>query len=300
MRKRQLLFIGGLGVLVLLAGIGIHAYTRLQSILPPLSDPSCCLHPSDPSLDVTTVQLTTTDQLTLACWYLPSHNRAAILVLHGEGGNRQTMLPHVALLAQHRYGVLSCDRRGHGASMGAQRSWGWLDSADVGPMLAYLQQRPDVDPGRIGVFGFSIGSQIALRAAAQYPIIHAVVADGPIPATTADLFPPESVTEWPRAALDWLDNWFVDRFLEHTFHMAAPLPVVQAIAQRPAYPLLLITTGQTGYGRELRQGAWFYSAAREPKQLWELPDVGHGEGLAKHPTEYAEHVLSFFDHALVE
>ena len=286
-------------VLVILAGIGIHAYTRFTTIIPPLADPNCCLAPADPGLAVTPLQLTSSDQVSLACWYMPSHNHAAIILLHGEGGNRQTMLPHVALLAQHRYGVLICDRRAQGASTGTQRSWGWLDSKDVAPMLAYLQQRPDVDPSRIGLFGFSIGAQIGLRAATQYPAIHAIVADGPVPATADDLFPPQSVAEWPRAALDWLDNWFVDRYLEHSLHMAAPLSVVQALGQRPAHPLLLITTGQTGHGRELRQGAWFYSVAGEPKQAWELPDVGHGEGLAKHSSEYRQHIVSFFDAALL-
>ncbi|MEE3719125.1 alpha/beta fold hydrolase [Tumidithrix elongata RA019] len=287
-------------VLAILIGTSIHAYTRLDSIIFPLSDPTCCQNPTDANFGVKSIQLKTTDRISLACWYLPSHNHAAIAVLHGEGGNRKSMLPHITMLAKEGYGVLTCDRRAHGASTGTQRSWGWLDVNDVEPMLSSILLDPNVDPNRIGVFGFSMGAQVALRAATRYPAIRAVIADGAVPATTGDLFPPASVTEWPRASIDWLDNWFVDRFLEQTLHMSAPMPVVQALAQRPLHPLLLIATGQTGNGRELRQVEWFYNVAQQPKQIWELPDVGHGEGLAKYPSAYSQRIVNFFNSALLE
>ncbi|MEI7768518.1 MAG: alpha/beta fold hydrolase [Chloroflexales bacterium] len=297
-RWRYLLILPTLLLLAVLA-IGIHAYARFTTMIVPLRDRACCALPADTGLAITPVVVTTADHLALTCWYLPSQNRAAIILLHGEGGSRQTMLAHLRMFAQHGYGVLSCDRRGHGASGGDQRSWGWLDVGDVGPMLDDIQRRPEVDPAHIGVLGFSMGAQIMLRATAQYPAIHAVVADGPVPATTADLFPAAGVTEWPRVSVDWLDNWFVDRLLEHQLHMPAPTSVVQAVAQRPAQPLLIISTGQSGHGRELRQAAWFVAAARAAKDLWEIPDVGHGEGLAKHPADYAQRVLGFFDTALL-
>ncbi|WP_055077456.1 alpha/beta hydrolase [Pseudanabaena sp. 'Roaring Creek'] len=292
----------GLLLLISIVGLALHAATRLSSILSPFSEPTCCQPPADSRLPVRDVQLTTTDRLSLTCWYLPSHNRAAVILMHGEGGNRTAMLSHIAMLAQQGYGVLICDRRAHGASSGSQRSWGWLEVTDIAPMLTYVQRQPDVDPQRIGVFGFSMGAQIALRAATQYPAIHAVVADGATPATVGDLFPPVTVTEWPRSAIDWLDNWFVDRFLERALHIPLPRSVVEALAHRPAIPLLLIATGQTGHGRELRQVQWFAAVARNPKDVdvWEIPDVGHGEGLAKYPSEYRQRVIHFFDRALLE
>ncbi len=42
--------------------------------------------------------------------------------------------------------------------------------------LAYLQQRVEIDPHRIGILGFSIGGQIASRAAAQLDQLKAIVA----------------------------------------------------------------------------------------------------------------------------
>jgi hypothetical protein len=109
-----------------------------------------------------------------------------------------------------------------------------------------------------------MGAQIALRATRVYPAIHAVVADGPVPATTDDLFPAAGVTEWPRLGIDWLDNWFVDRLLERQLRMPAPTSVVQAVAQR-TQPLLIISTGQSGHGRELRQGRGSLQRPARPK-----------------------------------
>lgn len=281
-----------------IAAIAAHAYLRSIIITTPATNSACCALPSADLPGVQALQLAAPDQTALACWYAPSRNRAAVIVLHGEGGDRSAMLPHMAMLARHGYGVLACDRRAHGASGGARRSWGWLDSGDVGTMIAYLAQRGDVDQGRVGIFGFSMGAQVALRASAAYPALRAVVADGAVPTTSADLPPADSAAAWPRAAVDWLDNWFVDRLLERATAMAAPAPMAQALGQR-SQPLLLIATGQDGHGRELRQEEWFHTLAAQPKTLWELPDVGHGEGLARHAAEYEQRVIALYDAALL-
>src|SRR5512136_1761328 len=69
--------------------------------------------PRDRGLAYEDVTLTTADGLSLKGWYLPSrtdaHNRAAVILLHGYGGNRLEVLERAALLAQHGYGVLMYD-----------------------------------------------------------------------------------------------------------------------------------------------------------------------------------------------
>jgi dipeptidyl aminopeptidase/acylaminoacyl peptidase len=123
--------------------------------------------PRDKGLTYEEVTLTTVDGLSLKGWYLPSRNRAALILLHGYGGNRLEVLERAALLAEHGYGVLLYDERASGESGGDQRTFGWRDVNDVPLAVAYLQARSEIDPHRIGLLGFSIGGQIALRAAAQ-------------------------------------------------------------------------------------------------------------------------------------
>lgn len=63
-----------------------------------------------------------------------------------------------------------------------------------------------------------------------------------------------------------------------------------AIAPRP---LLLIAGAQNRY--EVRFTQNYYDHAGEPKDLWTIPDAGHGDKWQLHPQEYEEHVSSFFD-----
>ena len=84
-------------------------------------------------------------------------------MLHGYGGHRALMLLHAQALARAGFGVLFYDLRGHSQSGGDQRTFGWADVADVEAAVQYLQSRSGIEPEHIGIFGFSMGGQIALR-----------------------------------------------------------------------------------------------------------------------------------------
>ena len=73
------------------------------------------------------VSLTTSDGLQLAGWYVPSRNRAAVIVVPGRSGPRA----HTRMLARHGYGVLLFDRRGEGESEGDFNAFGWGGDADI-------------------------------------------------------------------------------------------------------------------------------------------------------------------------
>ena len=82
------------------------------------------------------------------------------------------------MLARHGYGVLLFDRRGEGASEGEPNSWGWGGEADIKAAVAYLEGRPDVEPGRIGGLGLSVGGEMMIEAAAETDGLAAVVSRG--------------------------------------------------------------------------------------------------------------------------
>ena len=121
--------------------------------------------PADLDLDYMDVTLSTEDNLTLHGWYIPSTNRAAVILVHAFNGNRTGTIFHAALLANHGYGVLLYDTRSQGESEGDLYALGWEDYLDVFAALDYLQQRPEVDAERIGVLGLSAGAKAALQEA---------------------------------------------------------------------------------------------------------------------------------------
>ncbi len=92
------------------------------------------------------------DGLELAGWYRPSHNGAAVLVVHGGGSDRKGSVAHASMLARHGYGVLLYDARGRGESEGTPNNYGWDWAKDVAGALDFLpragRRRPAPDRRR--------------------------------------------------------------------------------------------------------------------------------------------------------
>ena len=121
------------------------------------------------------VSFKTSDGLTLEGWYIPSKNRAAVIAFPGRAGSQRP----ARMLARNGYGVLLFDRRGEGESDGDPNIFGWKGERDVHAAVAYLQQRPDVDPERIGGIGLSVGGEMMIEAAAaESDGLKAVVSEG--------------------------------------------------------------------------------------------------------------------------
>ena len=117
------------------------------------------------------VTVTTDDSIELAATYVPSKNRAAVVVYPGRSA-----LAEAKMLIRNGYGVLLLDPRGQGESQGDLVRW--AGDRDLIAAAEYLQGRPDVDPGRVGGFGSSVGGEILLGAAAESTAFKAVVSEG--------------------------------------------------------------------------------------------------------------------------
>lgn len=248
----------------------------------------CCATPADDGWPYETISFTSDDGNTLHGWYIPSENETAVILLHGHDATRTQMLTQAHMLAKNGFGVLLYDLRGHGESLSHNRSFGWEDVTDVEAAVAYLQQRKDVDPNKIGLFGFSLGGQIALRAA-HLDGIQAVAADGPGFANARDLPSPTSFRERLRN----LDSWLWFRIFEHQSGLTATTAVVDQIAALAPKPILLISAGD-----EMPIGDHYYEHASNPKTLWKIPEASHGQGSWIRPQEYEDHLVIFFNHAL--
>src|SRR5919108_2072802 len=132
----------------------------------------------DPPPGYREVAFRASDGLRLAGWYRPSRNGAAVLLVHGGGGDRTGPLRHARMLARHGYGVLLYDARGRGESEGSPNGYGWDWTKDVDGAMRFLEHRPEVDPGRMGALGISTGADVLLDAAAHRRDIRALVTDG--------------------------------------------------------------------------------------------------------------------------
>ena len=134
--------------------------------------------PADRGFHYSDVTVSAGDGVRLSGWYIPSENGAALVALHGSGSNRTGVLDQAAVVAQHGYGVLLLDARGHGRSAGIGMDNGWWGDSDIGAAVSWLAARPDVSDGRIGLLGMSMGGEEAIGAASSNKTVKAVVAEG--------------------------------------------------------------------------------------------------------------------------
>jgi uncharacterized protein len=274
------------GVLVLYAfvypvSIGIVVTHRHRE---PIGDP--------PSAAYRPVTFTASDGLELTGWYVPSKNRAAVVVVHGGGGDRTGSLRHAELLVRHGYGVLVYDSRGRGESEGNPVSMGWGWEKDVYGALAFLQSRRDVDPDRIGGLGLSTGADVLFEVAAEDRDLRAVVADGATAESFADY---RNIKGLDAAAPYWWTMYTAARVFSGT---SPGEPLRDLVARIAPTPLLLVSTGGS-LPAERDANLVYADAAREPVELWDLPDVAHTAALRERPEEYERRVVGFFDDALL-
>ncbi|HEY4688541.1 MAG TPA: alpha/beta hydrolase [Anaerolineae bacterium] len=257
----------------------------------PRRAPVCCVTPADAGLAYEDVSFETSDGLTLRGWYIASRGGAAVMIAHGLGGNRIGIgqLDQAAALARRGLGVLLFDLRAHGESEGEAISYAGTDALAA---LAYLRNRDDVDPRRIGAAGLSLGAIVITQAAAQDDDIKALVLDGLGHAGFADFPPPGSVQDL--AIVPY--RWMTFKSLEASGVLsAAMIDVVDDIAPRPI--LFISGAGQSLERDTLRR---YFAAAGAPKMLWEIPEAGHAGTWLARPREFEARIVAFFEQALLE
>jgi hypothetical protein len=237
------------------------------------------------------VSFETADGLRLSGWYVRSKNGAAVLVVHGGGGDRDGARRHAALLARAGYGVLLYDARGRGRSEGDTDAYGWTWGPDVDAAASWLGQRPDVRAGRIGALGLSTGADVLVEAASRRRDIKAIVADGTTSRSTADtrrILHGGDLVSLPFFA----SLYAASEVLEGS--TPGP-PLVRLAARVPPTPILFIASTW----KVERDAAPIYArAAAASSSLWRVA-AGHTQGLKEHPREYRRRVIGFFDRTLL-
>lgn len=123
---------------------------------------------SRPSAAVQRLILRTEDGVSLAAsWYEPSVRPApAVVLVHMLQRSRRDWDLLASRLAAGGIGALTFDLRGHGESLGSAEDHSAM-VRDVKAARRFLGTRYDVDPGRIGLAGASLGASVAALAAAE-------------------------------------------------------------------------------------------------------------------------------------
>lgn len=240
------------------------------------------------------VSFPTSDGLTLRGWFIPAAadgptgKKATILVGHGYPFDKANILRHARFL-HAGFHLLFFDFRYFGESEGAYTTAGLLETRDVEAAVAYLKQREDVDPSRIGALGFSMSAAAFILCRSTG--IHAIVADSSY-ASLEELigrqffFLPGPL-KWPFVTLT---NLWAHLLLGVDVKQAAPMEAVRTLR----IPLLLIhgdadSQIPASHTREIAANA-------DPSltELWIVPGADHGLAHAREGARYEARVIQFF------
>ncbi len=220
------------------------------------------------------VSINSSGGVTLACWFIdgPSADAPVAIFLHGNSGNISTEMAKGVLLRGMGYAVLMVEYRGFGASTGIPGERGLYDDA-----VAAFDWTQVNHPGRIVVYGHSLGTGVAVELALRRKPA-ALVLESPFTSMVAmckKLFP-----------------WLPARIL-----VSQKYDTLSKIAG-VGCPLLVIH----GENDELippAMGRQVYEAAREPRVFALLPG-GHDNIYLASGQKYTDTVASFLSKYLRE
>jgi len=218
-----------------------------------------------------------------------------VVVLHGAGSTRAGGLDQAAVLVRHGYGVLLPDARGHGRSEGRAMDFGWYGDQDIGGAVAFLAERPDVDPARIGLLGLSMGGEEAIGALAGVDGIAGVVAEGATGRTAADRDWLSDEHGWRGAVTEVVPDALTYAFTDLLTSASPPVALRDAVA-RAARPVLLVAAGAVS--EEPPAARFIASGAPDLVEVWVVARATHTDALDVHPARWEARVVGFFDRTL--
>ena len=137
----------------------------------------------------------------------PEGGRPALVVGHGFSFVKEALVEQASFFARAGYAALAIDYRSFGESEGEPRGqlFPLNQVEDYRNAISYLEERPEVDAGAIGIWGTSFGGAVVIYTAAFDRRVKAVVAQVPV----------VNGREWMRA-LRTADQWeeLLDRLRE--------------------------------------------------------------------------------------
>jgi uncharacterized protein len=254
------------------------------------------LHPADIRLPYEELTLSTAEGIPLSCWLIPPWeiSRGTVILLHGVSESKIAGLPMAHLLHHHGFTVVLYDARRHGDSGGRYCTYGFYEKHDPGMIISYLETRSDLQLGKIGLFGASMGAAVALQAAAIEPRIAAVVAESSF-ATLRKVFDGYQ-KRMIKLPFHYLRNIVIKRSEILAHFKANAVSPLQAV--RDIHIPVFLVHGDADVNIPPSASEQIYANANPPRELWIIPHARHDNMWDVGGEEYRGRVVAFFERHL--
>jgi pimeloyl-ACP methyl ester carboxylesterase len=217
--------------------------------------------PTDVGMEFQEVRIPVGEQGSLYAWWLPadSHQAAAavLLYLRGNDGNLGREVDRLWALHRHGFPILAIDYRGYGRSSGPRPSEEQVYE-DASAAWDYLVRTQGVAPGRIVIYGHSLGGAVATELALRRGPACGVVLEG-----TFTSMSEMGRLEYPWIPVDWLLHERFDTLVK-IGRLDLPMVFVHGTADREVPPAMTER---------------LYHAAHRDKQLVMVKGAGHEQAM---------------------
>lgn len=240
------------------------------------------------------VSISTANGKRLFGWFVPASGDGpapALALLHGWGGNAESLLPFVPMLHRGGYACLLLAARNHGRSDSDGFSSLPRFAEDLEHGADWLRLQPEVDAGRVALLGHSVGAAAALLVASRRADVAAVVSIASF-AHPAELMRRQlRAKRVPYFPLGWLVLRYIEHAIGASFDAIAPRNTIRAVR----CPVLLVH-GEADLHVPLTDAETIHANGGHITLL-RLPDVTHDsvEDIERH----GHHVLEFLRRALI-
>jgi len=167
--RALLTLLAGLALIYVALGVALYLFQGSMVFLANLPGRALEATPADIGLKYEDVQFDTADGERLHGWYVPAMNaRGVLLFFHGNAGNISHRLESIMIFNRLGLDVLIVDYRGYGQSTGKPTESGTYRDAKAA--WDYLLGERQAPPGRIVIFGRSLGGAVGAWLAAGLPV----------------------------------------------------------------------------------------------------------------------------------
>jgi pimeloyl-ACP methyl ester carboxylesterase len=226
-------------------------------------------------------------------WLVPSFGQhAGVVLMHGSGGDRRSMISRARFLTAAGYPVLLFDFQATGESLGQHTTDGYLEARDAQAAVAFMRAAGGVK--KVGIIGFSLGGAATLLGdhplAAEAVVLEAVYTT--IEEATAARI---ELRLGPHSGwLYRLFTWQLGPRLGIHPEQLRPIEKIGAI-QAPVF----LIAGAKDPHPTLAESQRLFAAAPAPKQFWAVAGAAHENFHDHNPQDYEARVLDFFTRTLL-
>jgi hypothetical protein len=235
--------IAGLIALAIIYGGFVGAlYFRQRAILYPIPQTQRTLPKAAGLPQAEEHILTTSDGEKVIVWHVPPQaNHPVVIFFHGNGETLAWRVPRFRALVSDGTGLVALSYRGYAGSTGAPTERGLLSDGAATYIFAAAHYAPD----RLMLWGFSLGSGVAVAVAAEKPI-GKLILEAPF-----------------TSIIDVASLWFpfvpISLAMRDQFHSDRRIGSVAAP--------LLVMHGEHDQAISIRLGEKLYALAHEPKEF---------------------------------